>query len=43
MAKLADAHGSGPCGSNPMGVQLSLSALIKVKVKIKNDISKLKF
>ena len=23
VAKLADAHGSGPCGSNPVGVQIS--------------------
>jgi len=26
MAELADAHGSEPCGSNPVGVQLSLLA-----------------
>ena len=27
MAELADAHGSGPCGSDTMRVQVSLSAL----------------
>ena len=28
MAELADAHGSGPCGSNTMRVQVSFPALI---------------
>ena len=27
MAELADAHGSGPCGSDTMRVQVPLSAL----------------
>ena len=27
MAELADAHGSGPCGSNTMRVQVSFPAL----------------
>ena len=27
MAELADAHGSGPCGSNTMRVQVPFSAL----------------
>ena len=30
MAELADAHGSGPCGSNTMRVQVPLSALYMV-------------
>ena len=29
MAELADAHGSGPCGSNTMRVQVSFPALIE--------------
>ena len=29
MAELADAHGSGPCGSNTMRVQVSFPALHK--------------
>ena len=29
MAELADAHGSGPCGSNTMRVQVSFPALDK--------------
>ncbi len=30
MAELADAHGSGPCGSNTMRVQVPLSAFAAV-------------
>ena len=29
MAELADAHGSGPCGSNTMRVQVPFSAVVK--------------
>ena len=29
MAELADAHGSGPCGSNTMRVQVPFSALYR--------------
>ncbi len=29
MAELADAHGSGPCGSNTMRVQVPFSALLE--------------
>ncbi len=29
MAELADAHGSGPCGSNTMRVQVPFSASFK--------------
>ena len=31
MAELADAHGSGPCGSNTMRVQVSFPALYKTR------------
>ncbi len=31
MAELADAHGSGPCGSNTMRVQVSFPASKSVK------------
>ena len=35
MAELADAHGSGPCGSNTMRVQVSFPARQKsVKYKL---------
>ena len=32
MAELADAHGSGPCGSNTMRVQVPFSALSFVRI-----------
>ena len=31
VAELADAHGSGPCGSNTLRVRLPSSALVKEK------------
>ncbi len=34
MAELADAHGSGPCGSNTMRVQVSFPALFKIRTGI---------
>ena len=33
MAELADAHGSGPCGSNTMRVQVPFSALIRIRTE----------
>ena len=33
MAELADAHGSGPCGSNTMRVQVPFSALKKLEIQ----------
>ena len=36
MAELADAHGSGPCGSDTMRVQVPLSALQSGDHKIPN-------
>ena len=31
MAELADAHGSGPCGGNPVEVQVLLTAPVIMK------------
>ena len=33
MAELADAHGSGPCGSNTMRVQVPFSALFRIRTE----------
>ena len=35
MAELADAHGSGPCGSNTMRVQVSFPALFSRRIQIR--------
>lgn len=37
MAELADAHGSGPCGSNTMRVQVSFPARYQMTRKVENS------
>ena len=38
MAELADAHGSGPCGSNTMRVQVSFPALHYKNIVFYDDV-----